>query len=131
MSAENFMVRVAGSKRSFRCEGEEGRPCGCNVFQKSSDEPWRFVCNACGAAYVGVTAETFTDDDGHCSRCGLGPEEGVTHQCPPGFMDTPDRTARLVAALKGIRAKLESESPEFDDYSPIDDLDAALKEFEP
>lgn len=46
--AEDRMVYLGGSASSFRCD------CGCNVFRRS--DPKRedvFVCNACGARYVG------------------------------------------------------------------------------
>ncbi len=52
-SKKDHMIYVNGSKTSFRCEGSEGHPCGCNVFRKIDDTP-RFRCNACGAVYSGV-----------------------------------------------------------------------------
>jgi hypothetical protein len=30
---------------------------------------------------------------GHCARCGLEMEEGVTHECPPGFSAAPEEKA--------------------------------------
>ncbi len=67
------------------------------------------------------------DVDGHCSRCGLVPEEGVTHQCPPGFTDAPDRTARLVAAVKAfddeVTNLIDSEV-----LTTLDELRAAIRE---
>lgn len=53
------------------------------------DQHWQGDCLECsctnGRAFVPV------DDDGRCTTCGLVPEEGVTHLCPPGFNGTRAR----------------------------------------
>lgn len=58
MTEENFVLHVGDSERSFRCDNQVGdavdprlHKCGCNVFKK--DTRGRYVCNSCGARYVG------------------------------------------------------------------------------
>jgi len=40
------------------------------------------------------------DSDGHCTTCGLAPEEGVTPECPPGFA-APAPLSERERATKG------------------------------
>jgi len=58
MSEENFMLYVAGGKLSFKCNNEvwpaPRKECRGNVFHK--DAKGGFVCNSCGARYVGSPA---------------------------------------------------------------------------
>jgi uncharacterized protein YjhX (UPF0386 family) len=51
---KSYMIKLKGETQSFHCNNREGPNnwlCGCNVFHK--DKRGRYICNACGAAYVG------------------------------------------------------------------------------
>lgn len=51
VEAQSTDVLVRVGKHSFRCEADG---CGCNVFRRSDPKrPDVYVCNACGARYVG------------------------------------------------------------------------------
>lgn len=57
--ATDVMVMMP-SGGSFHCDNvmfDSGRRtvCGCNVFRK--DARGRFICNGCGAAYIGEPAD--------------------------------------------------------------------------
>lgn len=60
MNVENFFVFLPNSKRAFQCDSTDGDPlrrqlCGANVFHK--DAQGRFVCNGCGARYIGEASQ--------------------------------------------------------------------------
>lgn len=54
VEGEDQMVFLNGrDKPSFRCTGDGGAPCGCNVFRLKKGTTDRYVCNACKTIYIG------------------------------------------------------------------------------
>ena len=52
MSAENLFIKIEG--KTFRCtdKNRAGHICGANVFHLN--ENGKYVCNGCGATYIGT-----------------------------------------------------------------------------
>jgi hypothetical protein len=61
-------------------------------------------------APVEVTVAKF-DADGHCVVCGYAEEEGVTHECPPGF-------AAALSPEVSSHKQGEPEAPDFATFEP-------------